>query len=231
MSKILDNFLNRFFLIYNSIIGKAILSKIQIKVKKKYFGNKYADWCIATDNLNHKSIVYSFGVGTDISFDISLIKKYNLSIYAYDPTPRSIDWLQKQQISKNFIFEQVGISNNDGTMTFFQPENSEHVSFSINSISESSIKLPVNKLSTLMSKNNHSYIDILKMDIEGSEYDVLDDILEKKYFIKQILVEFHYRFSHENLIKTKNIIKKMNFNGYKIFNISPNGEEYSFIKI
>ena len=40
----------------------------------------------------------------------------------------------------------------------------------------------------------HKKIAFLKMDIEGSEYDVLENIVKSNLFIGQILIEFHDRF-------------------------------------
>lgn len=45
-----------------------------------------------------------------------------------------------------------------------------------------------------MSDLHHQQIDLLKLDIEGSEYRVLDEILESQIPIHQIVVEFHDRF-------------------------------------
>ena len=40
--------------------------------------------------LNEDSIVYSGGVGEDISFDLKLQDKYNCNIFLIDPTQRAI---------------------------------------------------------------------------------------------------------------------------------------------
>ena len=44
------------------------------------------------------------------------------------------------------------------------------------------------------------------MDIEGSEYAVLDEICQKNIKVGQILVEYHHHFS-EIMCKTKNSVK------------------------
>ena len=77
---------------------------------------------------------------------------------------------------------------------------------------------------------SHSQIYILKMDIEGSEYEVIDCVIDKKIPVKQILVEFHHRFPAIGIAKSKIAINKLNLAGYKIFHVSVTGEEYSFIK-
>ena len=46
-------------------------------------------------------------------------------------------------------------------------------------------------LPTLMRQNGHTRIDLIKIDIEGAEYGVLDQIVKQKLPIRQILVAFH----------------------------------------
>ncbi len=76
----------------------------------------------------------------------------------------------------------------------------------------------------------HEKIDVLKMDIEGAEYDVLSDILKQGIAINQILIEFYHRlFSNGNRM-IKKAIELLSSNGYDLFAISKNGEELSFVK-
>ena len=48
----------------------------------EYHGSAYGGWNVAASQLNKDSIIYSFGVGEDISFDTSLIEKYGCNIFA-----------------------------------------------------------------------------------------------------------------------------------------------------
>lgn len=121
---------------------------------------------IVPKQLNSNSIVYSFGVGEDISFDEEVIHEFGCPVYAYDPTPKS----------KIFVEQNKKMP----------------------------IEVDVKKLSTLMQENSHTHIDLLKMDIEGSEYAVLDNILKEKIDIKQICVEVHHRFEGIGIAKQKN---------------------------
>ena len=81
-----------------------------------------------------------------------------------------------------------------------------------------------------MKENGHSHIDLLKIDIEGSEYDVIDDILKEQIDIVQICVEVHHRFPGIGTEKTKDMVKKLNANGYYIVAISDTREEYTFVR-
>ena len=92
------------------------------------------------------------------------------------------------------------------------------------------ISVEMKSLGNIMNEMGHKHIDVLKMDIEGSEYDVIEDILNAKMSINQILIEFHDRFFENGNLKSKQAIEKLKLNGYEIFAISDSFEEISFIK-
>jgi len=54
-------------------------------------GANYGGWYIPNDiKLDEDSIIYSGGVGEDISFDLLLSDKYNSNVILIDPTKRAI---------------------------------------------------------------------------------------------------------------------------------------------
>ena len=212
--------------------GKDLYVFPDTEIKKITLGNKNAAWTINPSSINNKSIVYSFGVGNDISFDSELINKYGVKVYAFDPTPKSADWLKTQQLPANFYFYQKGLASYDGKAEFALPDNPEHVSATIltKNSKQGYFQADVNTLQTLMKELGHTKIDILKMDIEGAEYDVIENILASNISIAQLLIEFHHRFENVGTIKTKNVIRQLRKAGYMIFDVSASGEEISFIK-
>lgn len=121
-------------------------------------------------------------------------------------------------------------------MKFYFPENPEFVSCSnynrwgYDEKQNAPIIVDVKTLRTIMEENNHTEIDLLKMDIEGSEYAVVNDILNSKIPIRQICIEVHHRFPGIGIGKTKNMVEQLNNCGYKIVAISESKEEYTFLK-
>lgn len=212
-----------------------IPNQIQISCNTAFYGTKdYGGWRICTDNISSKSIVYSFGVGEDATWDVELIAHHDVKVFAFDPTPKSIEWVSKQALPDKFVFTPIGIANFDGTITFFPPENEEWVSFTVverGQDTTSAVKAPVKRLETLAVENGHTVIDILKIDIEGAEYDVLEDLMSSNQItIHQILVEFHHHFPEIDTSKTITAIKLLNNHGYKIFDIGSGGYDFCFIK-
>lgn len=212
------------------IRGQDLWQGIQARRKTIWMGNAGARWCVCPQDLQTSSVAYSFGVGEDISFDVALIERFGLQVHAFDPTPRSMEWLQSQAAPPEFLFHAYGVAGFDGCCEFLPPDNPAHISHSIvqRESSRPAIEVPVYRLGTIMKKLGHTQIDLLKMDIEGAEYPVLADMLAHRLQVKQVLVEFHHRWPHIGINKTKQAIQALNAAGYRIFSVSPSGEEYSF---
>jgi len=215
------------------LLRKELVSKVQVNVPVQWYGNKNAGFYIYSKYLDNNSIVYSFGVGEDISFDLQLINSFQCKVFGFDPTPKSVNFIKKNNnLPSQYYFIPIAIFNYDGIVNLKLPENPNYVSCKISNESDKNniIEVPCKKFSTIVKELEHRKIDILKMDIEGAEYDVLDDILKSEILIEQILVEFHHRFPELGINKTKDAIKKLNKYGYKIAAISGSREEYTFIK-
>jgi FkbM family methyltransferase len=225
-----------FKLFYLKIIGKLPSFSTDILLFTENYGTVNCNWTIAKNTLNKNSIVYSFGVGKDISFDISIINKYSCKIYAFDPILESKNFiLSYKNLPKSFIFYNYGISDCNHFDKIYIPSNPNHISHSkvpTKTNFNKSIIVEFKTLSTIMLSLNHTKIDLLKLDIEGYEYDVIDNLINENIDINQILIEFHhYMYLGLNLKKTNYAIERLKNNGYKLFYISKNRREYSFIKI
>jgi FkbM family methyltransferase len=214
---------------------KGIYIPVKIKrIEKRWYGNNYGGFYLYDKNLDNTSVIYSIGIGEDVSFDMELINKFKCKVFAYDPTPKSVKWVDKIVNKDNFIFHPLGVANQKGEREFYLPKNQNHVSGSINNINsveiKNSIKLNFDSLNNLMKLKNHNKIDVLKMDIEGAEYEVIDHIKKYQLDIKQILVEFHPHFENNGRKKTLNAIESLEAMGYHCYGRSDSLLEYSFIK-
>lgn len=216
------------------LTGKYSHLKIGINCKYLWYGNSYGGFYVCPEVLDENAIVYSFGIGEDISFDKAIIEKYSCKVFGFDPTPKSISWIANQKTHPNFHFYGFGLDSKSGFVDFYLPNNDDHVSGSLlkqKNVSElKKVSVEMKSFEDIIEKLGHKNIDVLKMDIEGSEYEVLDSILASKVSITQILIEFHERFFADGKDKTIEIINKMKKNGYEIFGISDSFEEVSFIK-
>jgi len=213
--------------------GKESFFRLDTKTEKIRLGNGLNAWTIHP-SLTKNSVVYSFGVGKDISFDLALIEKFGCTVHAFDPTPKSLEWIKQQETPQLFHIHPIGLASYCGKATFYPPENEQHISATMLSkpqTAQNAYTVEVQTLAELMKQLQHTQIDVLKMDIEGAEYEVIDNLLESNINISQLLIEFHHRFSEVGISKTKQAVNKLRKNGFKLFNVSDIGEEFSFIRL
>jgi FkbM family methyltransferase len=213
-------------------LGQDLRFAVQTRVPVERHGREGGAWWIDPGGLSAESIVYSLGIGTEITFDLSLIATYGLTVHAFDPTPGAIEYVRRQQLPSRYRWHALGVGRYDGEATFYPPVNPAHISHTLLHravTSEAAIQVEIRRLSTIMRDLGHTRLDMLKMDIEGAEYDVLDEILGQRLAIRQILVEFHHRFPEVGLEPTRRAVRNLNAAGYRIYFVSDNGEEYSFV--
>ncbi|SEQ19126.1 FkbM family methyltransferase [Neolewinella agarilytica] len=200
----------------------------------EWYGNANAGFFVCPELVPENAIVYSIGTGMDISFDRSMLAKHNCKVFAFDPTPKSINWVSQQEIPEGFTFTPLGIGDKNETTTFFLPENDAYVSGSVvgnTQVDQSKrIEVELRTLHHLAAANGHQHIDVLKMDIEGSEYQVIPEILGSGVTVGQLLLEFHHRMVEGGEAKTRKTMDLLRKQGYLPFAYSDRLEEVSFYK-
>ncbi len=214
-------------------ILKPALHRAEILQPFTILGTAYGGWPIISGELDNTSTILSIGLGEDLSFDLAAIEKFGCRVIGFDPTPKSLTWLQQQTLPEKFSFHPVGIAANDGFAEFFPPKNPEHTSFSssptLDIQSQTPIRAEVMRLKTLLQTFEIPVPDVLKMDIEGFEYDVIADILKTDIRPKQLLVEFHHNIYPDfEKAQTQKTVKMLREAGYRIFYVSSGGHEYGF---
>ena len=138
--------------------------------------------------------------------------------------------LPENQIPE-FIFSPVGLAGQPCTIHLNPPRDGEMLRSSWMSAggrAEGSLEVQCLDLPTLMKKNGHGRIDLLKIDIEGAEYGVLDQILREYLPVRQILVEYHHSII-PGIPRSRSIrsILKLVYHGYRL--IDHDGNNHTFI--
>jgi FkbM family methyltransferase len=207
--------------------------RVQLKKHLRRMGSDYGGYFVDLSVMPPDPVIYSLGVGEDISFDLCLIEQYGFTVHAFDPTPKVQTWIESRSVPDKFRFQAVGIADFDGEAEFYLPPRPDFISHSLiqaQQYSGSSIRVPVAKLSTVMGKLGHTRVDLLKMDIEGAEYSVLADLLREKIEVRQIVVEFHHRLSSIGIRKSRDILSSLNNYGMRICYLCPRLEVMTLIR-
>lgn len=216
-------------------IDRLSMAKIYSRNDLRSFGSKYGSWVIPEALISSESICYCVGCGEDISFDIELIDKIGCDVFAFDPTPRAIEFVQKVAGNNpKYHFYNLGLWDKKDILKFYSPKKIEHVSYSLLNLqkTENYISVEVDNLKNIMDMIGHGKIDLLKIDIEGAEYKVIQSILNEKLNVKVICVEYDECFNPLDKDFKKRIrdsIESLVENGYSLACVQGSGN-YTFIK-
>jgi len=195
------------------------------------------------------SLVIDLGANRGI-FSEGIIEKYDCTVIAYEPSRLLCDKQLKGLAERysNFSYEQKAVWSEDSTMTLsdFCDKNGNTSGVANTLMSHKKDKRRdgryirekyevqcegINKL-----LKNHEKVDILKVDIEGSEFEVLakasDESLKK---CNQICVEFHLfcqaeyelNITNEDL---KTIVRRIESLGFKSLKTNSKHPDYLFYK-
>lgn len=212
-----------------------------IEISSEPHGTGTAAYMVASGTLSEDSVVYSCGVGDDISFDLSLIGRYRLTVHAFDPTPESARFIERAAPPPEFQYHQYAVGSSDAweQLQSLKPVRTEYRAATLLGIDKggSQMQVPVMRLSTIMEKLGHQRIDLLKLDVEGAEYAVLEDLMHDIRF-DQLVVEFHPHllnlrrdgrlYGDHGWDRTKGIINRLDQQGFELFHVSSRGTEMSF---
>ena len=199
---------------------------------RRSYGDRTGVWTIRPDAITPDSVVYSFGVGNNIAWDLAMIREHGVELHAFDPTPRSVAWLKTQDLPERFRFHELGLAYFDGDLALYPPEKEHKIHFSTTERKSSAaepILCKVERLTTIASRLGHERIDVLKMDIEGAEMEALPDVLQSGLPVGQLLVEFHYNYPAISFRDTVALMQSIREHGFRILWISERGYEFSFI--
>ncbi len=245
--------MNKVNVILSNLIKIDLLTGVRIKSRQDLIRlGKGASWIIPATLIKKESICYLVGAGEDITFDVDLANKYSDHVFIFDPTPRAkkhyenvcsnvqTALVQKTNIVSKATLQKIkfierGLWSNDCEMKFFAPKDPGHVSHSLLNLqgTKDFFIAKVNRLSSLMNELKHDSLDLLKIDIEGAEYEVIKTILEDKIFIRILCVEFDEAYNPldgKYAFRIKSAISSLINHGYELVALSSWGN-YTFLKV
>lgn len=200
----------------------------------KYLGSEYGGFYLDI-NIKDNPIVLDVGIGEDMSFSSCILNERPLSkIFALDPTEKSFEWFKKSSFyqNKNIVFIRKALAKRSGKFNFHTPKNEDHVSCSLeinkNVRLDEYCSVEALSLSDLRRMLNLTYIDVLKIDVEGSEYAILEDLSEKDVLPTQICVEYHDRFYNIFKPRSRKTHRHLKSIGYELVGISDSFQEITY---
>ncbi len=220
--------------------GKQVLG-IEPRIREsihppmEYHGNADGGWNIVQNSLNGRSVVVDVGLGEDVTFSESIIGKYGCVVHGLDPTPRAIRFV-KALDNPSLILHEFGIGATPGAAHFFLPNDESHVSGAVymeTHLGRSSIEVELRTIGQIFEMLHCKRIDVLKLDVEGAEYDVIGSPEFQRYAgaIDQLCVEFHHRFPARGKSSTEDAVRVLRKAGFECaWHCRSTNEEFLFVR-
>ena len=209
-------------------LGTEIRSRVEVRCRVEAHGG----WWLCPAGLPAGGRAYCFGIGEDLELERVLATRFAMRVFAFDPTPWTVAWMAGQELPDGLDYRPLGLAAYDGRAFFHEPgrRTSSHSMIVREGQTGRGAEVEVRRLPTLLRELGHDGIDLLKLDIEGAEYEVIEDLRSADVRPDQLLVEFHHRFAAIGNQKTEAALRSLGELGYRIFHISPSGREYGFLR-
>jgi FkbM family methyltransferase len=164
--------------------------------------------------INPKIIDCGSNIGLSILYFKALYPQSE--IIGFEPGPETFDLLRKNiedNNLKNVVIHNNALADKNGDVTFYVcKENSAHGGWSVGNGENMDFQkvaqpIPCVKLSEYVNEP----IDFLKIDIEGAENQVIDDLAKNKKltFIKLIILEYHHHMIDSMQDDLSNLLKNL----------------------
>lgn len=179
-------------------------------------GDAYGGWTMCTPLYSLKDqLVYTIGVGRNIKWDEAIMQEFHTIHHGWDPTPTAQDFFSKRSIPSQFYFHNVGLAAYDGSIRLKLPEGNadSYTVMQQKGIAKKGTEgvYPVLTLQSMMRHNHHDHLAILKIDVEGAEFEVIKLWHQKNAEIAadQVLIEFHGRYFDSGANMVREAVKQM----------------------
>jgi hypothetical protein len=176
---------------------------------------------ISRKMLKRHQFVVSAGVGTDLDFDLGVIRKLGNRVISIDPTEVSRVFVNRVSVANPKLMKKLNFINKaitiDGAPLHFYSGDGDRMATTSKTHSigkNNSFVFPSIGIFELLENYDIGY---LKLDIEGYEYQMFDLILSK-IRIPQIAIEFHHfcdsELSLSEAIDFINSMRKIGYDAY-----------------
>jgi hypothetical protein len=154
--------------------------------------------CMDFLKRNEPCVVYSIGIANNWLFDDLMLSK-GCHVFSFDPTMSG----DHKRHPERHTFEPIGIGAATGLETRGGASTANY---------GGRARYKVETLAVMMARHGHDAVTVLRMDVEGAEWDVLAEWLESGALLgiaDQLLLEIHLYRPRGDAGKLHDLLEKM----------------------
>jgi FkbM family methyltransferase len=159
-----------------------------------YLGSDYGGWSIP-EIVEAGWTCYCVGAGGDISFDRELIQRYGGRVRVFEPDE---DYIRRATVESEleplFSKHAVAVTTKDGPVRMQRTHIPGSRSLSPAGLYDTSefVEMPGRSIPSLMRELGDGRIDLLKIDVEGGEYELVPTLDLAGLGVRVFCVQLHH---------------------------------------
>ena len=179
------------------------------------------------DRFTANSVVADVGCGFEAELSRHMIVRHGLHAFGVDPTKKHRPYLAALETASGGRFKHLplALSAINGTLAFhesLQNESgsllSEHTNIRRDDITTYQVESVT--LTELRTRLGRESVDLLKLDLEGAEYALFENVKESDLTpFQQIFLECHHHCTDHPIEETKNLVARIVAMDFKVFTL------------
>ncbi|HEX6458839.1 MAG TPA: FkbM family methyltransferase [Thermoleophilaceae bacterium] len=184
-------------------------------------GTPYGGYMLPVDHIGRGWLCYCVGTGADISFELELIRRWDARVRSFEAVAHFVEELQETAATEpRLTLEQAALAGSDGPlrMQVTNVRHSRSVSAADLYESDNYVEIPGRTLQSLMAQHGDDKLDLLKIDIEGLEYELLPTYDLAGLGVKVLCVQLHHTATVQ---EAKRLLALLKNAGYELIGCRP----------
>jgi FkbM family methyltransferase len=189
-----------------------------------HLGTDYGGWWVPDDLIGDDWTCYCVGAGSDVSFDLELIARYGARVRSFDPFDvHGEKALRDAQGNPRFSFHCLAVAMEDGPIDMIGRQDTEvgNVSAVGHADGGEVFTRQGRTIPSLMTELGDTQIQLLKIDVEGLEYELLPTLDLRSLGVRVFLVEVHHNRSDHDV---RQLVLDRQLAGYRLIHRKKPGQ-------
>lgn len=205
-------------------------------------GTRYGGWWLNTRLIGPEPLLIDCGLGEDISFPTAFVQRFGGRVLGIEPNPRSLAYCAAHPLAGMEVLQSAFWHTAGETITFHLPRPQDELPKGADGVSGSvvgsheyvsggdELAVATADLASLLQRAGRTACDVLKLDIEGAEYAVLDSLAASGDLrrTRQLLIEFHHGVTHHAWADTQATVRRIEASGFRLVHVE--GRNYIFCR-
>ena len=182
-------------------------------------GTGYGGWTVPAGLIDSGWTCLCAGAGIDVSFDLELVERFGATVVTVDPTDQSREHVAHVDPGGRLRFVHAALWRQDGELEMFVAADPTHRTLSSDDLQRTgrSVRVPARGL------DGFGKVDLIKLDIEGAEYDVLPHVGAD---VRVLCVEMH---PTRGLRAAVRAFRTLRAAGFEL--VARHGADFTFVRL